>query len=203
MPNLITLHCDKCQSPFSRRLTEHNRNLKLGRKPFCSLKCAADLKRIPPDKFNHEGLKANNRLDEYSPFRWHFKNMKQRKRLLEVTLADLKQQWDIQGGRCPYTGWKLRNMETTDHKIQLPKTPDRASLDRIDTSKGYVKGNIQFVSLMAQYAKNEFTDEQVRSFCAAVVGNPAPERSGSQTPRPDPRAPEHSDAQQPPCCLAG
>jgi hypothetical protein len=60
-------------------------------------------------------------------------------------------------------------MENMSTKNQLPKTPDRASLDRIDSSKGYVNGNIQFVSYMAQIAKNEFSDGELRSFCEAVV----------------------------------
>lgn len=54
---------------------------------------------------------------------------------------------------------------------QLPKTPDRASLDRINSSKGYVKGNNQFVALIAQFAKNEWTDSVLENFVDAFVNN--------------------------------
>jgi len=53
-------------------------------------------------------------------------------------------------------------------KKGLKKTPDRASLDRIDSSKGYVKGNIQFVSLIAQYAKNDWNGDVIFEFANAV-----------------------------------
>jgi len=54
---------------------------------------------------------------------------------------------------------------------KIPKTPNRASLDRIDSSKGYVKGNIQFVSLIVQYAKNEWCDFVLMDFAKAMVAN--------------------------------
>ena len=60
----------------------------------------------------------------------------------------------------------MRTMSYTD---QLPLTPDRASLDRIDSTKGYVKGNIQFVAVMAQYAKHGFTEQELLGFCKRVV----------------------------------
>ena len=50
----------------------------------------------------------------------------------------------------------------------LKKTPDRASLDRIDSSRGYIKDNIQFVSLIVQYAKNDWEGEVVFEFADAV-----------------------------------
>jgi hypothetical protein len=46
----------------------------------------------------------------------------------------------------------------------VAKTPDRASLDRIDSKKGYVRGNVEFISLMAQYAKNEWSRGDVEKF---------------------------------------
>jgi hypothetical protein len=115
----------------------------------------------------------SNRKDEYSPFRWHFRNAIRRsqesdRKECTITLDDLKKQWDDQKGKCPYTGWELKNLPDTNTKKQLPLTPDRASLDRKDSSKGYVPGNIQFVSTMANYAKNRWGDQELFEFCAAV-----------------------------------
>lgn len=92
-----------------------------------------------------------------------------RRKDFDITLEDLKQQWDAQKGICPYTGWQLKNMPS--YSDQLPKTPDRASLDRINSSKGYVKGNNQFVALIAQFAKNEWTDSVLENFVDAFVNN--------------------------------
>ncbi len=113
--------------------------------------------------------------DEYSPFRQHHRLARRRTksngRECNITLEYLKEIWEKQGGRCPYTGWKLDNLETTndwDSNILHPKT---ASLDRIDSRKGYVLGNVQFVSIMANYAKRDFLEKELITFCQAVAGN--------------------------------
>lgn len=48
------------------------------------------------------------------------------------------------------------------------RTPTGASLDRIDSSKGYVKGNVQFVCLSMNYAKNGFSDQQIKDFVDSI-----------------------------------
>jgi len=84
-----------------------------------------------------------------SPFKAILSRAKQRKKEFNLTLHDFYNQWQQQKGRCPYTGWVLKLPKANE---RLPKTPDRASLDRIDSSLGYTPNNIQFVSLAIQYA---------------------------------------------------
>jgi hypothetical protein len=169
----VELICEFCGKKFLRDKSEVNRNKKKGRKTYCSLSCAGKLNnnhlRVFDGKYNCN-LKAN-KSDLYSPFRWHLRNMNQRKHMCDVTLEDLKRQWEKQKGRCPYTGWKLKNLINMCHNNQLPRTPDRASVDRIDSSKPYTKDNIQFVSLMAQLAKNIWPENELLSFCESVVAN--------------------------------
>lgn len=86
-----------------------------------------------------------------------------------MTLDYLKELWESQDAKCPYTGWQMKNMECFSPDKQLPLTPDRASLDRIDSSKGYVIGNVQFVCYMAQCCKSMFSPKQMIEFCEAVV----------------------------------
>jgi hypothetical protein len=84
-----------------------------------------------------------------------------------LTLQDLKEQWEHQGGICPYTGWKMITPKNT--KERRVRSPAVASVDRIDSTKGYVKGNIEFVCYMAQCAKNSFNRQDVVDFCLAVA----------------------------------
>ena len=166
----IKLKCENCGIEFERKIGEYHRNLKKNRRIFCSRKCCGHgvTNNLPKEK-NTIGLNSSNRKDDFSPFRWHFRNIKRREsKICAITLKDLKNQWEMQKGICPYTGWKLKNMETTNYLDQLPKTPDRASLDRIDSTKGYILGNIQFISLMAQYAKAHWKEENLFKFCEAV-----------------------------------
>jgi hypothetical protein len=83
----------------------------------------------------------------------------------------VKAQWEKQNGICPYTGWNLVNVETSRQK--LDKSPNKASLDRSESSIGYVPGNIQFVAMMANFAKNNFSSAQLVEFCRAVTANKA------------------------------
>lgn len=166
---MVELICDYCGKKFERRKAEVNRSKRLDRKQYCSRKCQGCVACSHLSKNgNTNNLQANNRKDQYSPFRWHLRNAK-RRRECTITLEDLKEQWDKQKGICPYTGWRLKNAPTMNER--LDHTPNRASLDRIDSSKGYIPGNIQFISLMAQYAKNGWGDEELINFCEAVQQN--------------------------------
>lgn len=167
----IKLTCETCGLEFERCKSEHNRNVKKNSRTFCSRKCCGvgTLNNIPKESKKWDHLAKVSNADEFSPFRWHMRNIKRRSKVCTVTLNDIKEQWESQKGICPYTGWKLKNMKDTSIQNQLPKTPDRASLDRIDSSKGYVRENIEFVSFMAQCAKNEFDKEELHKFCEAVA----------------------------------
>lgn len=82
-----------------------------------------------------------------------------------ITSKYLESLWESQNGRCPYTGWELKLSG------DFPKDPRKASLDRIDSSKGYIEGNVQFVAMHYNLAKNSWTDEQTIEFCQAVAEN--------------------------------
>lgn len=173
----IELKCQKCKKKFSRCLSEHKRSKRLKRKEFCSRECQASYDwKEKLGKYvgtNTSNLKLGSELDELSPFKWHMariKNHTKGKNIeVSVTARDLKDIWEKQNGICPYTGIALKNLESTNRRHQLPRTHDRASLDRIDSSKGYTKDNIEFVCLMVQYCKNTFDKQDVFDFCVRVV----------------------------------
>ena len=68
-------------------------------------------------------------------------------------------------GICALSGLPLSSI--IDH-------PMRASPDRIDSNKGYVKGNIQWVGSCLNIAKRDHTMEQFISMCKAVVEHNSP-----------------------------
>jgi hypothetical protein len=174
----VVVNCQnpECGKEFTKNLSEFNRSQKLGRLHFCSLSCHAKYRGLGTSlvpvirKTSH--FKDIIRVDDFSPFRYHLKIMKKsakrRKHECVVTLADLKALWEKQKGICPYTGWNLVNLASTTECETTPITIYRASVDRIDSSKGYTCDNIQFIAVIANFAKNVFTEQDLINFCRDV-----------------------------------
>ena len=64
-------------------------------------------------------------------------------------------------GKCTLTGW--------DINVNHPKIT--ASLDRIDSTKGYKKDNVQWVHVMVNMCKNKYDEKKFVEMCCAVVAN--------------------------------
>lgn len=87
------------------------------------------------------------------------------KRRLEfsVTHERLWELFNEQGGVCALSGIPL-------HFESYSKANDAtASLDRIDSSKGYVEGNVQWVYRSINFMKGKMTDEQFIEVCKRVA----------------------------------
>lgn len=170
----ITCKCELCSKYFEKSISEYNRKIKKQTPFYCSLQCSGKLSIIKntqiqkwqKSKNNHRHLKSisGNKRDKYSDFRYIYRTLKTRSKEgkeLNLTLHDLKNIWEDQKGCCAIL----------NHKLILPvwniknNNPNYlASIDRIDSKKGYIKGNIRFVCLTVNYAKNKFTDDLLNEF---------------------------------------
>ena len=159
--------CEHCGKSYEIKTGEFNRKVKKKQRFFCSLSCCgkANVGNFSEEWNNSEENKehlrrqAGNRKDDLSPFRFVMKCCKQRGRELDLTLEDLQEQWQKQNGVCPYLNLPLvLPLHTGKHDKSNPNLV--ASLDRRDSSKGYVKGNVQFISVTLNFAKNKH-DESV------------------------------------------
>jgi hypothetical protein len=161
---LIEIKCEYCQTLFSKPVTEYNRNVILNRKNYCSRTCTGkNVNNLKDVDCNYDiSQHSNNLTDEFTGFRYYLRNSKARNKIHNITLQDLKEQWELQKGLCSYTGIKLKLYKYNKSVIPYEQ---RASLDRIDSSLGYIKGNIEFVSLPINYLKaDQFTKEQTLQF---------------------------------------
>ena len=81
--------------------------------------------------------------------------------------------YHAQKGRCALSG------EWMTWEVGKGRVSTNISIDRIDSSKGYVPGNIQLVCAIVNCMKNEYSQEEFIEFCKRVVeknGNPLDNR---------------------------
>ena len=148
---------------------------------FCSRSCAckfSNLKQSEKRKAWNNSEENKKKLLECNPsirrykenpkyqFTYYLRNCKKRYKECSITLDDLYEQWQKQNGICPYSGIKLKIATyTKNHKDPIYA----ASIDRIDSTKGYIPGNIQFVSTCLNYLKNTMSDSDTRFVCKCIA----------------------------------
>ncbi len=160
----ISLTCRCCKVQFEYAQKEFKRQTKLGRNEdefYCSRSCArrwknanrSDEEKAAAYKNLHERLKGNQ-YSRKGLFTQYLNKARHRGKDFNLDEEYLSSIWT---GKCALT------------KIDIINTPNKtslkaASLDRIDSSKGYIKGNVQFVSYGINLAKNSFSDDEVLQF---------------------------------------
>lgn len=87
---------------------------------------------------------------------------KGRRKEFSLVDQDLFDLWEKQQGLCTYTKLPL---------LAAANQPNTISLDRIDSSIGYVVGNIQLVCAAVNRMKMDMTEEQFIRFCSLVAQN--------------------------------
>lgn len=112
--------CDTCGEEFWKRTAELNRNRREGLEhDFCCRGHAIQHSNSHPSEARKAACSANvkkmresgrrRRPDDLSSFRYFLRSVRRRaqgssRKSNGVTLQDLKEQWERQGGVCPYTG---------------------------------------------------------------------------------------------------
>jgi len=91
------------------------------------------------------------------------KNLERRSKTIEFDLSYeyLDELWISQQGKCAYTG--------EDLNFGRSKVAGSASLDRIDSSLGYVKGNVQFVHKDVNIMKWDLSEDRFLEICKKIT----------------------------------
>jgi hypothetical protein len=76
-----------------------------------------------------------------------------------VTFDYLAQLLIDQDFKCALTGWDIEALDVNSS----------ASLDRIDSSLGYVEGNLQWVTSKVNMMKQQYTQQEFIEVCLAVA----------------------------------
>lgn len=88
---------------------------------------------------------------------------KQRNLPINITIKDAWNLFKKQKGKCALSGVDLvlPSLSKDAHKT--------ASLDRIDSTKGYVKGNVQWIHKDINWMKNRFIQSEFVEWCRKIV----------------------------------
>lgn len=184
----VTLKCTHCKKEFERRYSQYKQcNIKNKMKVFCNQSCKMsfmNFQKTPEWYKLHIGDRIKNHSgnlkDEYSPFKYFITKCKERKKQnnieFDIDLEYIKKLWIIQNGICPYTGFEMILPETTHNHSKIHSLK-KASLDRIDSTKGYIKGNVEFVCMLINFAKNQFTKNEVIHFISELKQIGTPDRN--------------------------
>ena len=168
---LSKCNCANCGIEFEKPVSEINRNLSKGSKNFCSRTCVGknNFKNFGEKKSDYNiSQHSENRKDEFTKFKYHYRNINKRNKEVNVSIEDLKQVWESQNGICPYLGIKLQ----INSYGKIKKDPiTSASLDRIDSSKGYINGNIQWISRAVNFMKNDMSEDELFKIFDLIVEN--------------------------------
>lgn len=153
-----TIKCAECGKYFDKEVRAFQKKAHVEGHDFCSLVCSG----------RHA---AKRRFGNSVGFGFYVNMVRQRAKkrglrfdLSSAYLSDLFKQ---QHGRCAITGITMvlnRNRQLRHIGQMHLKQPNYASLDRIDNTIGYIRGNVQFVCLAVNYMRNTFSIHQVREF---------------------------------------
>lgn len=129
-----------------------------------TISCGCKIKEVGNKKYNWSGY------EEISGTFWRYiedRKFGKYRNPIEVNITK-EYIWELflkQNRKCALTGMLL-----TFSKSQKDKS-GTASLDRIDSSKGYIVGNIQWVHKDINWMKNTFSQEYFIELCKLVAAN--------------------------------
>ena len=190
---MIKINCSRCDKEFEKRLGNYNYGKKHRNNiHFCSKSCRSTYlqpRNMIKVKCNGCGNEFEMRSGRYtsrhkenngvhycthscyhkykpgkSPFGYFIEKCRYGNRWeYNIDSAFLEEVWKKQSGICPYTGIKMI-LPDSKRSFRKCRSIEKPSLDRIDTTKGYIKGNVEFVCQGINFAKHDYSKEEVLQF---------------------------------------
>ena len=81
-------------------------------------------------------------------------NQSTKRHEITITIDDLKELWRIQKGKCYWLG-----IDMSLEDLFIPYSPFAVSVDRLDSEKGYHKGNIVLTTRFANRGRGKYDDD--------------------------------------------
>jgi hypothetical protein len=98
-------------------------------------------------------------------------NAKKRYISVNITIDDIKSQYNNQVGLCAMTRFKMTWIKHPNESETHINNKFNISVDRIDSNKGYTKDNIQLVCATANIIKNKLPQDKFIEICKKISKN--------------------------------
>lgn len=114
----------------------------------------------------YDNQKYRKTLESFLLYTWRWARRRAKTRNLEFTLepSSIEQLWKAQKGICALSGRPLTWGEESD----ILGDTDNLSLDRIDSSQGYIPDNIHLVTARVNLMKRDYSMANFVSICQDV-----------------------------------
>jgi len=165
----IEILCKYCNALFLKDKREHTRQKKIRGEDanfFCTLSCATTHNNSMISNRTPPLPQWGNTFNKKGDFSYYLNKAKGRRHVFDIDEEYLNMIWNNQEGKCAYTGLSMM-IKKYNNKPDF-KT---ASLDRIDSSEGYIKGNVQFICVPFNLAKGNKNDDEFKAFLKEAVSN--------------------------------
>jgi len=118
------------------------------------------------------GLKRKWRTEHINPKEYNLKkhfnlaksNSKKIGREFNIEFDEILQMWEIQNGKCDFCQRKLEYIPGNGIR-----NPRKATIDRIDSDRGYIHGNVHLLCDQCNRAKQELSKEELINFANGIL----------------------------------
>lgn len=150
----ITLPCNSCGVNV---VTDSNRT-----KAYCSKLC-----RVAAAKGREKDSRSSSVEGTLKSILHGIKSRAAKKQLaVDLDIEFLLWLYEQQNGKCSRTG---RTLLASSGACKVLSVSDTVSVDRVDSTKGYTKDNVELVTYSYNTAKNTMTTEEFITMCKQVL----------------------------------
>jgi hypothetical protein len=156
--------CRLCTGDFSTEHYEKNKEKRKKQTTAARRKRVADGSTVERD-YQRGYRRARRGTPLFEMRRRHHDAVKRAKKYgyaCTITAHDLVALWEQQGGKCALSGLAMT-------LAQGQRDARAASVDRIDSSRGYEPGNVRLVTWMVNRARASWSDAELIEMCRGVV----------------------------------
>ena len=167
------LICKNCDADFLYPTKEYNRQIKKFNRSDDDFLCSRNCTMSWRNKNWDDSIKKKrastmskvligNTRSKKGDFTYYLNKSFARDKQTNLSESYLSELWNSQKGKCALSKMSI-HLKSGKHKLNT------ASLDRIDSSIGYVEGNVQFVSYGINLAKNSFSNDDMHHFINDII----------------------------------